>query len=76
MLAGYDSVVRLTEEEKLAVPYIILANQFISTAYFADKDRYKELYETQFRLVLDMEGEGDVQKTDYWGNIEEDTIGF
>lgn len=37
---------------------------------------YKELYETQFRLVLDMEGEGDVQKTDYWGNIEEDTIGF
>ena len=51
MLAGYDSVVRLTEEEKLAVPYIILANQFISTAYFADKDRYKELYETNKKMT-------------------------
>lgn len=51
MIAGYDSVVRLTEEEKQAVPYIILANQFISTAYFADKDRYQELYETNRKMT-------------------------
>ena len=31
---------------------------------------------TQFRQVLDMEGASEMQKTDYWGNIEEDTIGF
>ncbi len=38
---------------------------------------YKELYETQFRQVLDMEGgQDDVKKTDYWGIVEEDTIGF
>ena len=51
MIAGYDSVIRLTEEEKQAVPYIILANQFISTAYFADKDRYQELYETNRKMT-------------------------
>ena len=51
MIAGYDSVVKLTDEEKQAVPYIILANQFISTAYFADKDRYEELYETNKKMT-------------------------
>ena len=51
MIAGYDSVVKLTDEEKQAVPYIILANQFISTAYFADKDRYEELYETNRKMT-------------------------
>lgn len=51
LIAGYDSVVKLTEEEMQAVPYIILANQFISTAYFADKDRYQELYETNRKMT-------------------------
>ena len=51
MIAGYDSVVKLTEEEKQAVPYIILANQFISTAYFADKDRYEGLYATNKKMT-------------------------
>ena len=38
---------------------------------------YKDLYETQFRKVLDMEsGAAEEQKSDYWGTIEEDTIGF
>ena len=38
---------------------------------------YKDLYETQFRKVLDMEsGADEEQKSDYWGTIEEDTIGF
>lgn len=51
MIAGYDSVVILTEEEKKAVPYIILANQFLSTAFFADKDRYEELYTTNRKMT-------------------------
>ncbi len=36
---------------------------------------YKELYETQFRKILDMEG-SDAQRSDYWGMVEEDYIGF
>ena len=37
---------------------------------------YKDLYETQFRQVLDMEGADPTSKSDYWGSIEEETIGF
>ncbi len=38
---------------------------------------YKELYETQFRQVLDMENnQDDVEVSDYWGVVEEDTLGF
>ncbi|MCR5735057.1 MAG: ABC transporter ATP-binding protein/permease [Lachnospiraceae bacterium] len=36
---------------------------------------YKELYETQFRQVLDMEG-SEIQETDYWGTVEEEDVGF
>ncbi|MCR4739134.1 MAG: ABC transporter ATP-binding protein/permease [Lachnospiraceae bacterium] len=36
---------------------------------------YKELYETQFRQVLDMEG-NEVQKSDYWDTVEEENNGF
>jgi ATP-binding cassette subfamily B protein len=35
-----------------------------------------ELYETQFRQVIEMEGADAVHKTDYWGTVEEDTMGF
>ncbi|MCR4763084.1 MAG: ABC transporter ATP-binding protein/permease [Lachnospiraceae bacterium] len=36
---------------------------------------YRELYETQFRKVLDMEGP-DVQASAYWGTVEEENVGF
>ena len=36
---------------------------------------YKQLYETQFRKILDMEG-SDAKSSDYWGVVEEDYIGF
>ena len=36
-----DSV---TDAEKKAIPYMILANQFVSTAFFEGKDKYEELY--------------------------------
>ena len=37
---------------------------------------YKELYETQFRQVLDMESADPALTSDYWGRIEEETNGF
>ena len=46
IMYGYDSVVKLSDTEKKAIPYMILANQFVSTAFFAGKDKYEELYRT------------------------------
>ena len=43
---GYDSVAHLTEAERKAVPYVILANQFVCVAWFAGQDQYPELFET------------------------------
>ena len=46
IMYGYDSVVKLSDAEKKAIPYMILVNQFVSTAFFAGKDKYEELYRT------------------------------
>ena len=46
IMYGYDSVVKMTEKEKESIPYIILANQFVSTAFFAGKDKYENQYAT------------------------------
>lgn len=51
ILYGYDSVVKLTEEEKCAAPYVILSNQLISTAWFATQEKYQELYGINKRMT-------------------------
>lgn len=49
---GYDSVAKLTEEERKAVPYVILANQFVCVAWFAEQEKYAEILETNKRMTL------------------------
>lgn len=51
ILYGYDSVVHLSEEEKEAVPYIILSNQFLATAWFAGKDKYKSFFDVNMKMT-------------------------
>ena len=51
ILWGYDSVAKLTEAERRAIPYIILANQFVCVAWFAEQDKYAEIYETNKRMT-------------------------
>ena len=46
IINGYDSVVHLTEQEYKAIPYVILANQFVCVAWFSEQDKYAELFET------------------------------
>lgn len=46
LIYGYDSVVKLSEAEREAVPYVILANQFISTAWFSQSGKFSDMYET------------------------------
>jgi Ser/Thr protein kinase RdoA (MazF antagonist) len=48
---GYDSVAHLTEAERRAIPYIILANQFVCVAWFAQQDKYVEIFEVNKKMT-------------------------
>ena len=52
IMLGYDSVVRLSEEERRAIPYVILANQLLCTAWFAGKEKFAALFETNKKMTL------------------------
>jgi len=51
ILCGYNSVVHLTEAERAAIPYVILANQFVCVAWFAEQDKYADIFETNKRMT-------------------------
>lgn len=52
IILGYDSVARLTEAESKAIPYVVLANQFVCVAWFAEQNKYTEIFETNKRMTL------------------------
>ena len=51
IICGYDTVVRLMEAEYKAIPYVILANQFVCVAWFSEQDKYAEILETNKRMT-------------------------
>ena len=51
IITGYDSVVKMTAEEFEAVPYVILSNQLIATAWFSEQDRYRDVFETNMKMT-------------------------
>ncbi len=51
ILWGYGSVVKLTNEECVALPYVVMADQLVSTAWFSEQDKYMELFETNKRMT-------------------------
>ena len=52
LLLGYDSVVHLTDAEHRAIPYVILANQFVCVAWFAEQEKYAEIFETNKKMTV------------------------
>ena len=52
ILRGYDQVVHLTEIERRAAPYILLANQLVCVAWFAQQEKHQELFETNKQMTL------------------------
>ena len=52
IICGYDYVAHMTNEEHKAIPYVILANQFVCVAWFAGKDKYTEIFETNKRMTV------------------------
>ena len=51
ILCGYDAVVKLTEEEKKAIPYVVISNQLLALAWFAGQERYKDIYEINCKMT-------------------------
>lgn len=51
IIYGYDNVVKLTDAEKKAIPYVVLSNQFMALAWFAGQDKYQELYQTNKQMT-------------------------
>ena len=52
IICGYDSVTCLTETERQAIPYIILANQFVCVAWFSEQEKYRDVFETNRKMTL------------------------
>ena len=51
IVRGYDSVAHLTLDERRAIPYVLLANQFVCVAWFAGQDQYTQLCETNRQMT-------------------------
>lgn len=55
IIDGYNRTAHLTEEEKKALPYVVLGNQMICIAWFSGDEKFKELFEINsqmFRYLL------------------------
>lgn len=51
IISGYDDVIRLTDKERIALPYVIVAEQLTSTAWFSEQSGYTKLFETNKRIA-------------------------
>ena len=51
ILYGYDEVVKLSDNEWKAIPYVVITNQLISTAWFSEQEKYRDLYETNKKMT-------------------------
>lgn len=52
IVKGYDELIKLTEEEKMALPYVVISIQLICVAYFADKEQFAKLFEVNEKMLL------------------------
>ncbi len=51
IICGYDTVVKLSEEEKKAIPYVVLSNQLLALAWFEGQEKFKAIYETNRQMT-------------------------
>ena len=48
---GYDEVVKLSSDEWKANTYVVITNQLISTAWLSEREKFRELYETNKKMT-------------------------
>ena len=51
IIAGYDSICNLTNEEKQAIPYIVYSIQIICVAYFSSIEKFSELAKVNQKML-------------------------
>lgn len=51
IMYGYDEVVKLSDDEWKAIPYVVITNQIISTVWFSEQEKYRELYEINKKMT-------------------------
>lgn len=51
VLEGYDGVSPLTEQEWAAVPTLLLGNEVLCLAAFVGSSKYREVFETNQRML-------------------------
>ena len=51
ILLGYDAVCRLTAQELEALPYLVIANQLVCVAWFAEQEQYAGLLKTNIAMT-------------------------
>ena len=51
IMFGYDEVVKLSDNEWKAIPYVVITNQLISTAWFSGQEKFATLYETNREMT-------------------------
>lgn len=51
ILYGYDEVVKLSPEEWKAIPYVVMTNQLIATAWFMGQEKFRGLFEINKKMT-------------------------
>ena len=52
ILDGYDGICPLTAEEREAVPWIVLANQFVFLAWTGEREKLAQIAEVNRQMTL------------------------
>jgi AraC-like DNA-binding protein/Ser/Thr protein kinase RdoA (MazF antagonist) len=51
IIYGYDSIAKLTVEERKAIPYVILSNQLVCIAWLSGQDKYEDIYRVNMKMT-------------------------
>lgn len=51
IIRGYDSVAKLSEDEIEAIPTVVLSIQLICCAWFADQEKYRQLFSINCKMT-------------------------
>lgn len=51
IIYGYDSVVGLSDDERKAIPYVLLSNQLVCVAWFSEQEKYKDNFEVNKKMT-------------------------